>query len=73
VRTFLPGEVADFDGKIVEIIERLKAIPQPFDQAIIGDDETPSRQVILAAVESLEDFAAMMSHLDHAVLALEKE
>lgn len=70
VRTFLPDEVAAFDGKMVEIIQRVKAIPQPFDQAIIGDDETPSRKAILAAVESLEDFAAMMSRLDHEVLAL---
>lgn len=70
VRTFFPDEVESFDGKMVEIIQRLKAIPQPFDQAIIGDDDAPGRKAILAAVESLEDFAAMISRLDHAVLAL---
>ena len=69
VRTFFPDEVASFDGKMVEIIQRVKAIPQPFDQAIIGEDETPGRKAILQAVESLEDFAALMTRLDHAVLA----
>jgi putative iron-regulated protein len=29
------------------------AIPVPFDQAILGNDETPGRQAIAAAIEAL--------------------
>lgn len=73
VRLLFPDEVEDYDAKMVEIMARVSAIPQPFDQAILGDDQSPGRRAILDAVESLEDFAAMMTRLDHAVLALKSD
>lgn len=68
VRTFFPDELARFDGQMDEILRRVRTIPEPFDQAILGEDEEPGRRAIFQAVESLEDFAALMLRLDQAVL-----
>jgi len=37
-------------------IDEIKAVPAPFDQAILGDDDTEARQHILAAIEGLQAF-----------------
>lgn len=68
VRILFPDELARFDGHMDEIHRRVRAIPVPFDQAILGEDEEPGRRAIFQAVESLEDFAALMLRLDWAVL-----
>ena len=37
-----------------------RAIPQPFDQAILGDDDAPGRKAILLTIETLEDQADLL-------------
>jgi putative iron-regulated protein len=37
-------------------IDEIDAVPAPFDQAILGDDDTEARQHILAAIEGLQAF-----------------
>lgn len=68
VRTLLPDRLEEFDGKVAEMLRNVKVIPAPFDQAILGDDESLGRQSIFSAVISLEDFAAMLSELDRELV-----
>ena len=70
VRVLLPQQLERYDQKMAEILSLTKAIPAPFDQAILGDDESPGRKSIFAAVESLEDFAVMLNEIDQAVLSV---
>lgn len=69
VRTLVPGRLEEFDAKVSEMLRNVKAIPAPFDQAILGDDESPGREAIFSAVVSLEDFAAMLSELDRELVS----
>lgn len=73
VRVMAPNRLAEFDAKIAEVLQRVKAIPAPFDQAILGDDEDPGRKAIFSAVESLEDFAGLLSELERILLDREKD
>lgn len=45
-----------------------KKIPSPFDQAILGDDEKPSRKAIMATIEALEDQSWLLGQLVNKVL-----
>jgi len=49
-------------------LDRVKKIPAPFDQAIHGDDDGPSRQAIMHSVESLEDLSWLLGQLVNKVL-----
>ena len=50
-------DAAALSRAIAAAVTACKAIPVPFDQALIGDDKAPGRKAILAAVEKLEDVA----------------
>jgi putative iron-regulated protein len=39
---------------LTECLKRARAIPVPFDQAVLGDDDAPGRVRILACIEGLE-------------------
>lgn len=52
-----PAAAADLRTKLATATARLRAIPQPFDQAIRGDDTAPGRLAIKAALQALEDQA----------------
>lgn len=45
------------DQHVIDALTRARAIPQPFDQAILGPDTAPGRRAILALVETLEQTA----------------
>ena len=47
-------------------MERAKAIPVPFDQAILGDDESTARKGILTLVENLEDISENLAGVGFA-------
>jgi len=49
-----PGLAVRLDTQVIESVALAKAIPVPFDQAILGGDEEPGRKAILAVIESLE-------------------
>jgi putative iron-regulated protein len=50
-------ELADKLRKQIQgAIDEIDAVPPPFDQAILGDDDTEPRQHILAAIEDLQAF-----------------
>jgi putative iron-regulated protein len=49
----------DMEAKLTALIDgnvaKAAAIPQPFDQAIQGEDDQPGRKAVLALITSLED------------------
>jgi putative iron-regulated protein len=45
---------ADVAQKLAASLAALRAIPQPFDQAILGDDDAPGRTAIRAALAALD-------------------
>lgn len=61
----------DMEAKLTELIEanvaKAKAIPQPFDQAILGEDDAPGRKAVLALIASLEDTGAELRKLAGAM------
>ena len=62
-----PALADRLDAQITRVVELARAIPAPFDQAILGDDETPGRKSILALVEALEDQADLFVELSRAL------
>lgn len=69
VRVFQPDRVAEFDQKMAGVTKSIAAIPSPFENAVLGDENAPGRVAILTAVEHLEDFAAMMTEIDQMILS----
>lgn len=57
----------DMEPKITALIDgnvaKAQAIPQPFDQAILGDDASPGRKAVMALIVSLEDTGAELREL----------
>lgn len=53
IETVNPDLAAALDGQLAASIEAIKAIPHPFDQAILGEDSAPGRQAIKKAIEAL--------------------
>ena len=55
-----PALARHLDARISASVAAAKAIPVPFDQAILGDDTAPNRRAILRTIESLEEQAGLM-------------
>jgi putative iron-regulated protein len=51
-----PGLAQKLRDQIQDAIDNIDAVPPPFDQAILGDDDTPERKHILAAIKALQGF-----------------
>lgn len=45
---------AKITGSLTACLKQAEAIPVPFDQAVLGDDDAPGRIKILACIEALE-------------------
>ena len=54
-----PALTSLIDGNLA----KAQAIPQPFDQAIRGEDDAPGRKAVLALITSLEDTGAELRKL----------
>ncbi|MEM9235248.1 MAG: imelysin family protein [Verrucomicrobiota bacterium] len=54
---------AKLDERINASVKAAKAIPTPFDQAVLGEDDAPGRKAILATIESLEEQADLLVEL----------
>jgi putative iron-regulated protein len=61
----------DMEQKLTELIEanvaKARAIPQPFDQAILGEDDATGRKAVMALIASLEDTGAELRKLAQAM------
>lgn len=57
----------EMEAKVTALIDasvaKARAIPQPFDQAIQGDDESPGRKAVMALITALEDQAVALRKL----------
>jgi putative iron-regulated protein len=57
----------DLKAKIEELIDgnvpKAEAVPQPFDQAILGSDDAPGRKAVMAVITALEDTGATLRKL----------
>lgn len=51
-----PALAKKLRAQIQSAIDEIKAVPAPFDQAILGDDDSEARQHILAAIDGLKAF-----------------
>ena len=58
-----PGITALIDGNLA----KARAIPQPFDQALAGEDDAPGRKAVMALITSLEDTGAELRKLARAL------
>ncbi len=57
VRRRDPEIAAHLESCLAETLVAMRAIPQPFDQAFLGDDDAPGRRAILTAMRALEQQA----------------
>ena len=55
-----PALAKHLDARITASVAAARAIPVPFDQAILGEDSAPNRRAILRTIESLEEQAGLM-------------
>lgn len=53
--------------QIQTAIDNIKAVPPPFDQAILGDDDSDGRVHVLAAIKSLQDFTETLVQAAHVL------
>jgi putative iron-regulated protein len=51
-----PALARQLREQIQEAIDAIDAIPAPFDQAILGDDDSEGRVAVITAVRALQDF-----------------
>jgi len=62
-----PGLVPELDARIDGTVAAAKAIPVPFDQAILGEDDAPSRKAIMKTIGHAEDQSALLRKLARAL------
>ena len=53
--------------QIQEAIDNIKAVPAPFDQAILGDNDSEGRVHLLAAIRSLQTFTQTLVDAAHVL------
>jgi putative iron-regulated protein len=63
VRRTDPALGEALEASIRESVRRVAAIPQPFDQAILGDDAAAGRVAVRAAIESLQKQAELIEQV----------
>jgi len=64
VASFDPELAASLSREAEHAVERARAIPSPFDQAILGTESDPGPKSILACVEAFEDLSASLGRLE---------
>lgn len=62
-----PDLVPELDAKIDGTLTAAKAIPAPFDQAILGEDDAPGRKAVLKTISAAEEQSAVLRRLARAL------
>jgi putative iron-regulated protein len=62
-RAASPSLAAQIERDLEATLAAIRAMPVPFDQAILGPDERPARQAVLAALIAIEDQARSLATL----------
>ena len=62
-----PELVPLLDAKVDGLVAAAQAIPAPFDQAILGEDDQPGRRAVMKAIATSEDQSALLRRLARAL------
>lgn len=62
-----PDMVPELDATIDGTVAAAKAVPFPFDQALLGDDDAPGRKAIMKTIGQAEDQSALLRRLARAL------
>ena len=62
-----PDLVPDLDAKIDGTVAAARAIPVPFDQAILGEDDAPGRKAVMKTIAGAEDQSALLRRFARAL------
>jgi putative iron-regulated protein len=62
-----PDLVPGLDSKTDGTLAAARSIPSPFDQAILGDDDSPGRRAVLKTLTAAEDQSALLRTLARAL------
>ena len=63
-----PGTTQKLSKLVADSVAAMKEIPRPFDQAILGEDDSPGRTAIFRSVELLEEQAGLLGKLERLLL-----
>jgi len=64
LHSIAPPDLSTQISAQLNLCEQLaKAIPEPFDQAILGADDSPNRIAILSCIRALEHLSSMLSNI----------
>ena len=62
-----PELLSDLDAKIDGTVAAAKAVPAPFDQAILGEDDAPGRKALMNTIGHAEDQSTLLRRLARAL------
>lgn len=62
-----PDLVPGLDAKIDGTLAAARAIPAPFDQAILGEDDAPGRLAVMKTITTAEDQSALLRRFARAL------
>jgi putative iron-regulated protein len=62
-----PDLVPGLDAKIDGTLAAARAIPPPFDQAILGEDDSPGRLAVMKTITTAEDQSALLRRFARAL------
>ena len=62
-----PDLISELDAKIDGTLTAAKAIPAPFDQAILGGDDSPGRMAVMRTITAAEEQSAVLRRLARAL------
>ncbi len=62
-----PDLVPLLDAKVDGLVAAARAIPAPFDQAILGADDAPGRRAVMKTIATAEDQSALLRRLARAL------
>ena len=62
-----PDLLAKLTGLVDGNVAKARAVPEPFDQAILGNDDAPGRKAVMAVIISQEDTGSTLRKLAQAL------
>lgn len=67
LQTLAPASATKLESQVAASLAALRAIPPPFDRAIMGDDGAPARKAVAAAIAALHAQSETLAELASAL------
>lgn len=67
VRAVAPNRLEEMDAAIAATLKAARKMPVPFDQAILGEYDSPGRKAIMTVIARLEDQATLLRSFAYAL------